>query len=162
MVSYGPRIFRERRHHHTKRGRPVSRIAWSDRLSVGIDLIDTQHKSLIQKIADLEDALRRGQGTAEIVRVLGFLAEYVDFHFGTEERNMKGSDYADMAAHVAKHEEFRQTLSNLGEDFEEEGATQDLADSIETLLMHWFASHITDVDQRFGAFVRKSNYTMVA
>ncbi len=138
----------------------MSNIAWSDRLSVGVDLIDTQHKSLIEKIAHLEDATRTGQGPAEIVRILDFLIDYTDYHFATEEKNMRAFDYPGMPAHMKKHGDFRTTLENLAEDFEEEGATQDLADSIETLLMSWFTKHIKDVDSKFGVFLRENGLTM--
>jgi hemerythrin len=138
----------------------VSNIAWSDKLSVGVDLIDEQHKSLIEKIAHLEDAIRTGQGPAEIVRVLDFLIDYTGYHFGTEEKNMRAFDYPELPAHLVKHAEFTNTLANLAEDFEEEGATQPLADSIETLLMNWFVKHIQDVDAKFGAFLRENELTM--
>jgi len=138
----------------------MSNIAWSDRLSVGVDIIDNQHKSLIEKIAHLESALRTGQGPAEIVRVLDFLIDYTDYHFATEEKNMRAFDYPEMPAHMKKHADFRATLENLAEDFEEEGATPGLADSIETLLMSWFVKHIKDVDNKFGVFLSENNLTM--
>ncbi len=138
----------------------MSNIVWNDGLSIEIDLIDEQHRSLISKIADLEKALRTGQGPAEIVRVLTFLMDYTRFHFGTEERNMRAHDYPALDAHLVKHEEFKTALANLSNDFREEGATLGLADSIETLLMNWFVKHIKDVDHKFGEFLRENNLTM--
>jgi hypothetical protein len=37
-------------------GRNMTEIRWNDSLSVGIDLIDEQHKMLIQEIQDLSEA----------------------------------------------------------------------------------------------------------
>ncbi len=34
----------------------MSKIEWDDSLSVGVDLIDKQHKMLIQKLKDLSEA----------------------------------------------------------------------------------------------------------
>jgi len=138
----------------------MSNVVWSDKLSVGVDLIDEQHKSLIGKIADLEEALHTGQGPAEIVRILTFLMDYTKFHFGTEERNMRAYGYPDIGVHLVKHEEFKTTLANLSDDFREEGATQGLADSIDTLLMNWFVKHIKDVDHKFGEFLSENDLTM--
>ena len=138
----------------------MSNIVWNDGLSIKVDLIDEQHRSLISKIADLEKALRTGQGPAEIVRILTFLMDYTKFHFGTEERNMRAHDYPGLDAHLVKHEEFKTALANLSDDFKEEGATLGLADSIETLLMNWFVKHIKDVDHRFGEFLRENHLTM--
>ena len=138
----------------------MSNIVWNDNLSVGIDLIDEQHRNLIGKIGELDDALHTGQGPAEIVRILSFLMDYTKYHFGTEERNMRAHGYPSIDAHLVKHEEFKATLTNLSDDFREEGATQGLADSIETLLMNWFVKHIKDVDHKFGDFLRENDFTM--
>ena len=138
----------------------MSSIAWNDSLSVGIDLIDEQHKTLISKIADLDEALHTGRGPSEIVHILTFLMDYTELHFGTEERNMRAYDYPSLDAHVVKHEEFKTALANLGDDFKEEGATQGLADSIGMLLMNLFVKHIKDVDHRFGEYLRENNLTM--
>ena len=138
----------------------MSNIAWSDKLSVGIDLIDKQHKSIIEKTAHLEDAIRTGQGPAEIVRVLDFLVGYMEYHFATEEKNMRAFDYPELPAHLEKHAQFNETLANLSDDFREEGATQGLADSLEMLLMNLFVKHIQDTDNKFGVFLRENNLTM--
>ena len=138
----------------------MSNIVWSDNLSVGIDLIDKQHRTLIEKTAHLEDAIRTGQGPAEIVRVLDFLVDYMDYHFATEETNMRAFDYPGLSAHLEKHTEFNVALANLSDDFKEEGATQGLADAIETLLMNLFVKHIKDVDHKFGEFLRENDLTM--
>ena len=138
----------------------MSNIVWSDKLSVGVDLIDKQHQSLIEKIGHLDDAIRTGQGPAEIVRTLDFLIDYTDYHFGTEEKNMRAFNYPELPSHIERHAEFKKTLAHLSDDFREEGATQGLADSIETLLMNWFIKHIQDVDNKFGAFLRENDLTM--
>ncbi len=57
--------------------------------------------------------------------------------------------------HKKQHEEFKKTLTNLEEDLEEEGATQLLADSIDTLLVKWLFEHIRAIDVAFGKFLKK-------
>jgi hemerythrin len=39
----------------------LAKIEWDDSLSVGIGLIDEQHKMLIRKLSDLSDALDEGR-----------------------------------------------------------------------------------------------------
>ncbi len=131
----------------------MEKMKWDDSLSVGINLIDEQHKGLIQKINDLSRAIEMRQGANVIVKTLGFLIDYTDFHFSTEEKHMTANNYPGLEHHNMKHEEFKETLSHLEEDFEEEGATQALADSINTLIMNWLIEHIKGVDQKFGSFL---------
>ena len=133
----------------------MARELWEDSLSVGVGLIDEQHKMLLSRLAELSDAVSQRQGSGQIVGTLSFLSEYVDFHFSTEERHMTANDYPKYDDHRAAHEQFKKTLRRLSEDFEEEGATTGLADSINTLLINWFLKHIQQVDQELGKFFRK-------
>jgi hemerythrin len=130
----------------------MAKDLWDDSLSVGVNLIDEQHKMLLKRLSDLSEAVDSRQGSSHIVSTLSFLSEYVDFHFGTEEKHMTANDYPAYPEHRAAHEQFKTTLSNLSEDFEEEGATAGLAESINTLLISWFLKHIRAIDQQLGRF----------
>lgn len=133
----------------------MDKVQWSEDLSVGVPLIDSQHKMLIGRIQELSDAIRNYQGGGEVAKTLDFLMDYTDFHFGTEERHMRALNYPGLDEHLDKHQQYRDTLKNLGRDFEEEGATTDLADSIDRLLGHWFVEHIKHIDQKLGDFLKK-------
>lgn len=135
-------------------------LVWEDRFSVGIALIDEQHKLLIQRVNDLAKAIELKQSVGEIVRVLGFLIEYTNFHFSTEEKHMKANHYPGLNYHKSQHGEFKRTLNHLMEDFEEEGATQALADSINVFLTNWLVSHFQDVDMEFGKFLRDQGISL--
>ncbi|THB79557.1 MAG: hemerythrin [Desulfobacteraceae bacterium] len=131
----------------------MKEIEWTDDLSVGVGLIDEQHKMLIKRLNDLKLSLTEQQGPAQIASTMNFLVEYTDFHFSTEEKHMEANEYPTFEAHKKMHDGFKQTLSGLEEDFEEEGATQGLADSIDTLLVNWLINHIQKVDVEFGKFL---------
>ena len=139
----------------------MAKVEWHDSLSVNVELIDEQHKMLIQRLSDLHEAVGAHKGPNEIVRTLDFLSEYTEFHFGTEEKHMKANDYPQIAEHMTLHDEFRGTIANLGEDFQEEGATAGLADSIETLLINWLLKHIRMTDVQFGEFLREKGIVLV-
>ncbi len=130
----------------------MAKDLWEDGLSVGVRLIDEQHKMLLSRLSELSEAVSSRQGSGRIVGTLDFLSDYVDFHFGTEERHMLENNYPAYTEHKAAHEEFKATLARLSDDFEEEGATTGLADSINTLLINWFLKHIRATDQELGRF----------
>ena len=129
------------------------KIEWDDDLSVGIPLIDEQHKMLIQRLNSLSYAVDTYQSVNEIVKTLDFLIEYTNFHFSAEEKHMKEMNYPGLRYHITQHEEFKVTLKNLTMDFEEDGATQSLAESVNTFLMNWLVNHIKAVDIKFGSFL---------
>ena len=133
----------------------MTKLEWTKGLSVGIDLVDEQHRQWIARYNDAVDAIAANLGKDHIVKVLGFLVAYTDSHFAFEEERMAASGYPAMAIHREKHAELRETLAHLVRDFEEEGATQPLAAAVETFLGNWLVQHIQSVDAAFGAFVRE-------
>jgi len=128
-------------------------IQWQDDLSIGIGPIDEQHKKWIEHFNQTAEAIASSKSQVQISKTLGFLADYTETHFSSEEKYMQESNYPAFAEHKAKHDELRTTLSNLVRDYQEEGATQDLADAIETFLGNWLLNHIREVDMKFGAFI---------
>jgi len=140
----------------------MERIEWTPRLSVGVPLIDEQHKGLIARIGDLSQAAQEYQGTGEVTKTLNFLVDYTDYHFSTEEKHMQAQDYPALAFHKGQHGEFRRTLANLEGDFQEEGSSQALATSIKTFLFDWFVTHIERVDKGFGRFLARKGVVLPA
>ena len=135
----------------------MARIEWDNSLSVGVDLIDEQHKMLIQKLNDLSKAIEMSQGEIETAKTLGFMVDYTDFHFSAEEELMAEQNYPGLEHQKEQHAEFKSHLKQLVEDFEEEGATKALATSIDTFLINWLIKHIKGVDLKLGEFLNEKN-----
>jgi len=136
----------------------MTEIKWDDSLSVGIKLIDEQHKMLIQRIKNLSDAVDSSRGLEQIMKTLDFMLDYTEFHFSTEEKHMKEQGYRGFEGHKKQHEEFVSTLDQMVEDFEEDGATEALSTSINTYLINWLIKHIKSVDRKFGEFLQEKGF----
>ncbi|UCH05718.1 MAG: hemerythrin family protein [Candidatus Thorarchaeota archaeon] len=136
----------------------MARIEWDQSLSVGVDLIDDQHKMLIQKLRNIAEAIEKKQATGEIAKTLNFMVDYTDFHFSTEEKYMEEYSYPGRENHIQQHEEFKESLKRLVQDFQEEGATQVLSSSISTFLLNWLIKHIKGIDIGFGEFLREKGF----
>jgi len=108
----------------------MKKIEWDDSLSIGVDLIDEQHKMLIQRLNDLSKAIEMTQGEGGIVQTLDFLIEYTDFHFSAEEKCMVEHKYPGLDHQKRQHEEFKTSLKNLVDDYEYEGVTRALTTSV--------------------------------
>jgi len=134
----------------------MKKIEWTSDLSVGIDLIDEQHQKWIEHYNNAVEAILAKQEVAQITRTLGFLSEYTETHFATEEQAMADSGYPELKEHQAKHNDLRKTVSDMIEEFIEEGSTDILAASVETFLGNWLIKHIQEVDMRFAAFAQRN------
>jgi hemerythrin len=138
----------------------MKKIAWNDSLSVGIDAVDGQHQIWIARYNNVVAAIGSAGSTAPVVSTLDFLIDYTEMHFATEEGFMRECGYPDREAHVAKHEELRRAVADLGDDFEEEGSTYALGEAVETLLGNWLIDHIQSTDQFFGTYVREKGIVL--
>lgn len=132
----------------------MKQIAWDDSLSVGIEFIDEQHRTWIGHFNKVAGVLESGEAPEKIAETLGFLMDYTQVHFATEEKHMSLLSYPGLKEHKDKHHELKRTLGDMVQDYEEEGATHPLAHALDNLLRNWLIGHIRDVDARFGAFVR--------
>ena len=135
----------------------MEKIEWDNSLSIGIDSIDQQHKMLIERLQAVFEAIESNQGEGAIAKTLDFLLDYADFHFAEEEKQMTEHDYPDSGLDLQKqqHEEFRDEVKKLVEDFELDGADKDIANHIRDFLFIWLKKHIRDVDLRFGQFLNE-------
>jgi len=139
----------------------MKKIQWQNSFSIGIELIDSQHQQWISHYNDIVESITSQQNKMQVSRTLGFLIDYTEIHFSTEEKHMAANKYPGLREHKAKHDGLRDTLANLVKEFEEEGATTQLSESIDTFLGHWLIRHIQEVDIKFGEFVREKKIVVV-
>lgn len=140
----------------------MASMQWDNSLSVGVELIDEQHKKWIEHLNDVLAAVESHQGATQISRTLSFLVDYTQVHFATEEKYMTDNNYSGLDNHKAKHEQLKETLNTLVQDFEEEGATSPLSDAVETFLQNWLTRHIREVDMLFGSFLQEKGIILPA
>ncbi len=140
----------------------MAKMQWDESLSVNVPAIDAQHKEWIRRFNDITEAIEAIQGPQRIAEALGFLSDYTRFHFDTEEGYMKEAVYPELQVHQAKHEELRNTLAELEKEYEEEGATHILADTIDTFVGNWLLTHIREVDRKFGAYLKEKGISIPA
>ena len=133
----------------------MSQIIWDESLSTGIGLIDEQHKKWIEHLHNVETAIRAQRGMQQVANTLGFLVDYTQLHFSTEEKYMSETGYPEREDHSARHEELKGTLDDLVEDFRQEGVTEKISEAIGTFLGNWLRDHIRDVDRAFAAFLKE-------
>jgi len=129
-------------------------IKWSDSLSVGHPTIDSQHKELVRRIARLIDAINSGSVTNEdMVEMLGFIADYTDEHFSTEEKMMVLAEYPGYEEHKAQHLWFMNEVNELIKEYIINGVSDKLLADIQRVLIDWLVGHITGTDKKLGAYL---------
>ena len=95
----------------------MSLIIWNDSLITGIDMIDAQHKILINKVNKLQSCIQNENSFDNLSILLDELLEYTIYHFEMEEELFNDSKYSEKDSHLKEHAAFSNYIKGfLGYD----------------------------------------------
>lgn len=122
-------------------------VVWSSEFEVGVELIDRQHRELIDRINKLLAGIREGRGREEAVGLMRFLQEYVVEHFSAEEAFMRRNRYADYVEHKQLHDTFIADFKQLLATLESSGIDSELIVNVNQKVINWVVAHIFMMDK---------------
>jgi len=125
-------------------------LLWEDNLSVGIDAIDEDHKTLILFLDKLTD---RTLAKDDVDAVLSELTDYTLYHFKREEAVMMACDYPDLEQHRASHQKLATTVDKFAERWRG-GGEPEVVHELLGFLRTWLAKHIMGEDAAIGPFAK--------
>lgn len=130
------------------------RAIFDETLYTGNHTIDEQHKELIGRIDKLLLLCENERpAKLEAIQLLGYLADYTDYHFSEEEKLQAEIGYPGLEEHKKKHEELRRTVEALHEMLEEqEGPTDDFVKQVYENVAEWLFYHIRGFDRSVAEF----------
>jgi hemerythrin len=121
-------------------------------LSVGFDDIDVQHRGLLQRIAEVSDAVAAGD-LALVRASLTVLGDALATHFSEEERFMAETAYPDRGKHKTAHDMFLQDFAQLVAEVEKVGLTPVARNGVTVRVPEWTRFHIQVNDVPLGRFL---------
>ncbi|MFD2111721.1 bacteriohemerythrin [Thiorhodococcus fuscus] len=123
-------------------------IVWSERFSVGIDIIDEHHRYLIYWANRVHSAIKQQAATPEVAKALFALEQYTRIHFRAEERLISalGRSPIELESHQLRHREFEEKLHELRLEI----AHNPFIAGVEMLeyLRSWLIDHILKSDRK--------------
>lgn len=127
-------------------------LTWNDALKTHIDVIDQQHRGLVDLInaTSVRMAAETTLGSSEVRQLLGYLKDYAEVHFSTEEALMAlfglAPDYLDR--HHRNHATFLARVVEMMDDTGEDGVLD--GQRVLAFLGDWLVRHIQGEDQRMA------------
>ena len=129
------------------------RAEFDETLVTGNELIDSQHKELIERINLLLKSCEDAQGKVKAVKMLDYLLDYTEFHFSAEEKLQEEISYPGLKEHREKHEEFKSAVKELQEMLEEEeGPTETFVAQVQKNVVDWLFTHIKGLDRSVAEY----------
>jgi hemerythrin len=130
-------------------------VTWSASFSVGIKIIDEQHKGLLDFVNDLfnhssgneKEELNYFRGVVQKV------VEYIKEHFSTEEKLLIASKYPNYTEHKKSHDEFTFEVIKSVKDFE--SGKRLVLEKFAYYLKDWILAHIAVQDKQYVAHFKE-------
>ncbi|MDR1971348.1 MAG: hemerythrin family protein [Treponema sp.] len=127
---------------------------WDKDLEVGNQLIDTQHKQLIDALNAFLKASSEKKSNEELKKSLDFLNDYTIKHFYEEEQLQKKYEYPDYENHRKLHEALKKVVRDLQVQLIMKGPSESLFNDVKVKVGDWLIAHIKSQDTRIGAHLK--------
>ncbi len=128
-------------------------VSWKPEYSVGINIIDAQHKKLIETINMLSDAINKHEAKSALSEVLNRLIEYATFHFELEEKYMIEFKYPGYDEHKKEHNYCTDSVLGFMKKFE--AGEQMLPVEMLDFLVDWLHAHMLEIDHKYSAYFQE-------
>ncbi len=120
-------------------------IEWNEGLSLGVKILDDDHKKLLNMINEILSAIGSAEAKGEIEKKFINLERFTKEHCHQEELLLKDCNYIKLDNHVKLHKTFNSALVAIKNKFltSKEPIT---AKEITIILADWFSNHIIEED----------------
>ena len=122
-------------------------LEWKDEYSVGIQMIDGQHKVMFSMINELVEMINSQPDEKKISQVIDELLNYKKIHFGTEEKFFKEFNYEGATDHIKAHKRFGESIDRICA--ENKGDILGLTFALVDFLEDWLVNHLLDMDHKY-------------
>lgn len=131
-------------------------IEWKDRMSVGVDALDNDHRKLIALLNQLHDLMRGVRTDVTAHQIVHELVKYTEYHFDCEERLMRLVRYPDYEEHVRIHRDLKRRIIAFEQKFLSHPASEALVLPLFDFLSDWLMRHILREDMKLRPYMIRS------
>lgn len=121
-------------------------LVWKPEYSIGVDIIDEQHKYLFEIIESAFKLLKDNCSVDKskydgIALIIQDLCQYAKYHFATEEKYMIKINYKEYPSHKVEHDNFILYINKINLEQVEEDPQKYINDIL-SFLLNWLLDHI--------------------
>jgi hemerythrin len=136
---------------------------WDDRYTVGIELIDEQHRELVSQVNNLYLNCQKGGEEAKMLFDLDIqpLLRYISYHFSSEEKMLERIKYPDLSAHIQQHLEIIKIINEGVRHIQREETSvlisKNKLPEFAAYLRDTLISHIAVLDRKYVSYIHFAN-----
>ena len=125
-------------------------IQWNDYNSLGIPIIDEQHRGIVSIINSLHYFTREGTALESLGPTINAMDYLAVLHFKTEETLFTNSAFPGHAEHIQAHRKFSQQVSAVLQEAKSSGDAQLAL----VFLKKWWIDHINVEDKKYAPYIK--------
>lgn len=131
-------------------------IQWTQDMSVGIPLIDNDHKKLIELINQLQNATQYNIDEQLIRQAMNELVDYTKYHFEREEQLMRNNNYPDYESHHQLHQNMITKMADCMQKYHTD-PSHTIDDTL-NFLKDWLVNHILHSDREYIPYLKDTDH----
>jgi hemerythrin len=130
----------------------VAKLVWTDQYILGVEVIDQQHRTILDNVNQLENAINNGQSQKQIGKLINKLVEYTLFHFNFEEGLQEKAGYPFLKPHQKSHALVAKQVTDFQTRFDK---GEDISKDMDGLLVTWLFDHLKHDDADYVGSVNE-------
>ncbi|WP_343598167.1 bacteriohemerythrin [Acinetobacter sp.] len=133
------------------------KMNWRSEYNTGIEVIDDQHKRILDYINEIED-VRSTHDQVKIKEVLDNIIDYTQSHFTFEESLQEEAEYKYRVPHKRVHDLFIKKIENYRDRFL---MGQAIEEELHQILTKWLINHIQHDDADYVGAVKENMQNII-
>jgi hemerythrin-like metal-binding protein len=126
-------------------------MKWKESYSVGVPVLDADHRILLGIINRVGEAKRTGESVKSLLKEI---EDYALDHFQREEDRMRAVDYPRLAEHVKEHRGFMKWLDSVITTYHTTpDADLEIAHTVDKYLQTWWDKHLLTLDVAYKDYL---------
>lgn len=127
-------------------------MKWIPEYNTGIDVIDDQHKRILDYINEINQAVTKSD-RVQIKNIIDNIIDYTQSHFTFEESLQEEADYKYRVPHKRVHDLFIKKIESYRDRFE---MGQTIEGELHEVLSKWLINHIQHDDADYVGAVKEN------
>jgi hemerythrin len=130
----------------------MAKLVWSDQFNLGIEVIDKQHRIIMDYVNQFYDAYSNDRSRKEIGKLIKKVTDYSLFHFSFEEDLQEKVGYPYLKPHKKSHAMIAKYMAEFQTRFEN---GEDISKEVDGLLGKWLFDHLKHDDADYVGSVNE-------
>ena len=127
-------------------------VPWDKDIETGIELVDQQHREFIMKANKFIIKVRAEKNIEAAKEEIGFLENYLLYHFQTEEAFQFESHYPDYLNHQAAHKNLKFQVQEMSTKLKVYDFSDEAVIMFYEMVITWIMDHILVMDKDFAIY----------